>query len=266
MTDTLAANAEVHASQPAAIMTTVDFCLRDIVHPVLIFRHFPIEGPGYFTTFLDRHGIPWQLVRIDAGDAVPDNLNGVSGLCLMGGPMSVNDDLPWISSELALIRQAVAADVPVIGHCLGGQLMSRALGATVGPNPVKEIGWGDVRITDVDTARPWLGENPAPMPAFHWHGETFTLPPGAIRILESTYCANQAYVLNDRHIAMQCHVEMTPELIASWCEHGAPEIAASNSPGVQSPESIQADIPARTAQLHQLADKIYSRWIQGLKR
>jgi GMP synthase-like glutamine amidotransferase len=167
---------------------------------------------------------------------------------------------------LALIRQAIAADIPVIGHCLGGQLMSKALGGTVGPNPIKEIGWGDVRVTDENAARSWLGDGHISMPAFHWHGETFTLPPGATRILASAYCANQAYVLNDRHLAMQCHVEMTPELIASWCDHGAPEIAASSGPGVQLPDAIQADMPARTAQLHQLADKIYSRWIQGLRQ
>jgi len=236
------------------------------MHPVLIFRHIAIEEPGYFTTFLDRHGIPWQLVRIDAGDAMPENLNGASGLCLMGGSMSVNDELPWIASELALIRQAVAADIPVIGHCLGGQLMAKALGGSVGKNPVKEIGWGDVRVTDAAAARPWLGDAPAPMLAFHWHGETFSPPPGATCILDSACCANQAWVLNDRHIGMQCHVEMTPELIASWCEHGAAEIAASDSPGVQSPDVIQADMPARTAQLQQLADKIYSHWIQGLRQ
>ena len=234
--------------------------------PVLIFRHAPIEGPGYFATFLDRHGIPWKLVRIDAGEAVPESLNGVSGLCLMGGPMSVNDDLPWIPPLLARIREAVAAGIPVIGHCLGGQLMAKALGGIVGANPVKEIGWGEVRVTDADAARPWLGEAPAPVLAFHWHGETFSLPPGATRILGSEYCANQAFVLDDRHIAMQCHVEMTPELVASWCEHGAAEIAASDSPGVQAPETIRAGLGERTAQLHQVADKIYSRWIQGLRR
>lgn len=235
--------------------------------PVLVFRYAPVEGPGYFAAFLDRHAIPWRLVRIDAGDAVPDNLDGASGVCLMGGPMSVNDDLPWIPPMLALIRQAVASDVPVIGHCLGAQLMAKALGSSVGPNPVKEIGWGDVRITDVDAARSWLGDAGQPMPAFHWHGETFSLPPGSTRILESAFCANQAYVLNDRHIGLQCHVEMTPELVASWCENGAAEItAASDSPGVQSATAIQADLPARTDRLHQLADKIYSRWIQGLRK
>lgn len=236
------------------------------MHPVLIFQHAPIEGPGYFASFLDRHDIPWRLVRIDAGEPVPSALNGISGVCLMGGPMSVNDDLPWIPPLLALIRQAVAADIPVIGHCLGGQLMAKALGASVAANPVKEIGWGEVRVTD-PAAGPWLGDDAGPMQVFHWHGETFALPAGATRILESAWCANQAYVLNGIHVGMQCHVEMTPELVAAWCEHGADEIAAAReSPAVQTPETIAAETVERIAPLHRLADKIYSRWIQGLSR
>jgi GMP synthase-like glutamine amidotransferase len=144
--------------------------------------------------------------------------------------------------------------------------MAKALGGSVGRSPLKEIGWGDVRVTDANAARPWIGDAEEPLLAFHWHGETFTPPPGALPILDSAYCANQAYVLNDRHIGMQCHVEMTPELVASWCDNGADEIAASDSPGVQPPAAILADIAARTARLHALADKIYSRWIQGLSR
>jgi GMP synthase-like glutamine amidotransferase len=236
------------------------------MNPVLVVRHSATEGPGYFATFLERHGIPMHLVRIDAGDPLPPDLNGFSGVCLMGGPMSVNDDLPWIAQELSLIREAVSRDIPVIGHCLGGQLMAKALDGRVGSNPVKEIGWGELRITDADAARAWLGDTRAPLMAFHWHGETFTLPSGATRILASAHCSNQAFVLNDRHIGMQCHVEMTPELIASWCASGADEIAASPGPAVQTVEEIQADVPARVAALHTLADKIYSRWIQGLIR
>ena len=116
--------------------------------PVAIFRHFPTEGPGYFATFLDSHSIPWQLIRIDANETVPSSTNGFSGLVFMGGPMSVNDDLPWIAPALALIRQAVVSNIPVLGHCLGGQLMSKALGGVVTRSSVKEIGWGEVRIAD----------------------------------------------------------------------------------------------------------------------
>jgi len=195
-TETLAAHVWVQESPPAAIIIATVFLSRGIMLPVLIFRHSLTEGPGYFTTFLDRHGIPWQLVRIDAGDAVPKDLNGISGICLMGGHMSVNDDLPWIPPLLALIRQAVASDVPVIGHCLGGQLMSRALGGTVSRNPVKEIGWGDVRISDAEAALPWLGEATQPMLAFHWHGETFSRRRAPRDPRQRAWCANQAYVLN----------------------------------------------------------------------
>ena len=233
--------------------------------PVLIVRHTATEGAGYFSEFLDQHGIPWQLLRVDAGDALPANLNGYSGLCLMGGPMSVNDDLPWIAPELALIREAVAQQRPVIGHCLGGQLLSKAMGGVVCANPVKEIGWGEVRVTDAEAAAEWVGEAQS-LWVFHWHGETFSIPPGGTRILDSAYCSNQAFLLDDRHIGMQCHVEMTPSMIQTWCASGADEIANSPSPAVQSPEVMQADMEVQTQLLHRIADKIYSRWIQGLKQ
>src|SRR5262245_55774807 len=112
--------------------------------PVAIFRHLAAEGPGHFVTYLTRRNVPWRLVRIDEGEAVPGDPAGFSGLVFMGGPMSANDRLPWIDEILALIRAAVASDVPVLGHCLGAQLMAKALGGEVTRNAVKEIGWGKV--------------------------------------------------------------------------------------------------------------------------
>ena len=236
------------------------------MNPVLIVRHTATEGAGYFSEFLDHHAIPWQVVRIDADDALPDKLNGYSGLCLMGGPMSVNDDLPWIAPELALIRQAVEQGIPVIGHCLGGQLLSKAMGGVVSSNPVKEIGWSDVRVTDTDAAKDWVGSSGQALRVFHWHGETFSIPPHGVRILDSAHCANQAFILDNRHIGLQCHVEMTPQMIRTWCESGVAEIAASPGPAVQSADLMQSDLQTHTRQLHAIADKIYSRWIQGLQQ
>jgi GMP synthase-like glutamine amidotransferase len=108
--------------------------------PVAIFRHTPTEGPGYFATFLEANGVPWQLVAVDAGEAVPTSPTAFSGLAFMGGPMSVNDSLPWIDEACSLIRAAADANIPVIGHCLGGQLMAKAFGGTIKRNAVKEIG------------------------------------------------------------------------------------------------------------------------------
>jgi GMP synthase-like glutamine amidotransferase len=232
--------------------------------PVAVFRHSATEGPGYFATFLAARNIPLELIRIDAGDAVPADVGAYSGLVFMGGPMSVNDDLPWIPPVLDAIRAAVRRDIPVLGHCLGGQLMSKALGGVVTRNRVKEIGWGQVQVLDNPQAAAWFGDAPREFLSFHWHGETFSLPPGATRILESPYCANQAYVLG-KHLAMQCHVEMTREMIESWCAVGADEIAAANSPAVQTPEQMAVDMEARLTALNGVAAKLYTHWIGGLK-
>lgn len=234
------------------------------MNPIAIFRHFRTEGPGYFATFLDRHSIPWTLIRVDQREPVPDGVGNFSGLVFMGGPMSVNDPLPWIAQSCALIRAAVAADLPVLGHCLGGQLIAKALGGTVTRNPIKEIGWGPVRVLENKAARDWFGDL-AGFETFHWHGETFSTPPGATRLLESAHCANQAYALG-KVFGMQCHVEMTVEMIRQWCADGAAEIAASDSPAVQAPEAMLAGMAPRVAALNAVADRIYSRWIAGLKR
>ena len=238
--------------------------------PVAIFRASSTEGPGYFATYLERRSIAWQLVKLDAGEAVPREARKYSGLVFMGGPMSVNDDLPWIAPALELARDAVRKDVPLLGHCLGGQLISKALGGVVKANPVKEIGWGEVRICDNEVARNWMGDAGAGevqgFESFHWHGETFSIPPGATRVIENAHCANQAFALG-RHFGMQCHVEMTRELVESWLESGAREIAESrSSPGVQDPAEIRRDLDARLDRLHEVASRIYDRWIEGLSR
>lgn len=231
--------------------------------PLVIVRHARTEGPGHFASFLDAKGLPWRLLAIDQGEAVPESPEGFAGLVFMGGPMSVNDDLPWIPPVLALIRAAVAADIPVLGHCLGGQLMAKALGGSVGPNPVKEIGWGRVDVADTDSARHWFGDLGS-FQAFHWHGETFSPPPGASPILSSAHCANQAFALG-KHLGLQCHVEMTEAMIDAWCAVGAEEIAAARSPAVQTPAAMRALNGACLPALNQAADHLYSRWVEGLR-
>lgn len=236
------------------------------MRPVVVFRFSQTEGPGYLGEFLTRKGILWDQVNVDAGDSVPEDISGYSGLVLMGGPMSVNEDLPWIPPLLALINNAVEQNVPVLGHCLGGQLMSKALGGTIGLNPIKEIGWGEVSKVGHDPAPDWLGALPSSFEVFQWHGETFSIPEGAVRVLESPFCANQAFLLNNLHLGLQCHIEMTAPMIKAWCEVGADEIAeASSSPAVQQPAAMQEKAPARLETLHRVADVIYEQWIKGLR-
>lgn len=231
--------------------------------PVLIFRHATVEGPGYLGEFLDKQAIPWHLVKIDQGDQLPRSITDFSGMVLMGGPMSVNDDLPWIAPLLELIREAVAADIPLLGHCLGGQLISKALGAVVTANPVKEIGWGEVTVSKNEVARSWFSDIES-FNGFHWHGETFSLPAQAVHLLASPHCENQAYAIG-KHLALQCHVEMTPELVQSWCEVGLDEIEQSmGSPAVQSVAEIVENLPLHCFFLNKVATQVYTQWIKGL--
>lgn len=232
--------------------------------PVAIIRFSPTEGPGHLAEFLDAAAIPWRLIRIDAGDPLPAGSREYAGIAMMGGPMSVNDPLPWIASLLELIRDAVAQDIPLIGHCLGGQLMAKALGGTVVDNHCKEMGWHKVDAVDSEQARFWLGELDG-FVTFQWHYQTFSIPPGAVRILRNPWCENQAFALGP-HIGFQCHIEMTAEMVEQWCRADDTELAAAaGSPSVQACADILAQRVARVAALNQVADRIYRRWAAQLK-
>jgi GMP synthase-like glutamine amidotransferase len=233
--------------------------------PIAILRHAATEGPGYFATYLSRHDVPWRVLKTDEGEPVPGNPREFSGLVFMGGPMSVNDGLPWIAPALGLIRAAVDTGVPVLGHCLGGQLIAKALGGKVTRNPVKEIGWGKVDVLPGDTARKWFGAGLDSFDSFHWHGETFSIPPGAMRIAASPWCENQAFAIGP-HLAMQCHVEMTPELIRAWCRDWEKEVEAlaRRLPSVQTPAEMLESVDDRTRELNGIADVLYRRWVEGL--
>ncbi|MEQ1602670.1 MAG: type 1 glutamine amidotransferase [Methylophilaceae bacterium] len=231
--------------------------------PVIIFRYALTEGAGFLIDFFDKKHIPWRLLKVDAGEQLPLSVREFSAVVLMGGTMSVNDDLPWIPPMLALIREAVEADIPLLGHCLGGQLISKALGGSVTKNALKEFGWGEVSVADNAEAKRWFGAL-AKFQSFHWHGETFSLPVGATHLLSSAYCQNQAFSLG-KHLAFQCHIEMTAEMIASWCKAGAHEVnAALASPGVQSLQEIQSQLESRVAALNLIAEAVYTRWLSGL--
>ena len=213
------------------------------------------------------------MIAIDRSAPVPERAADYAGLCLMGGPMSVNDPLAWIAPLSTLIRDAAAHDIPLIGHCLGGQLISRALGGEVTRGDVKELGWGSAHAEDNADARRWLGDclagTAGVAQVFQWHGETFSLPPGAQRILANDYCTNQAFALGP-HLALQCHVEMSAEMIESWCaawpDEVAGMVAARLPPCIQTPQQMLQETAQRLPAMRRLADQLYTVWIGGLAR
>ncbi|MEP6996081.1 MAG: type 1 glutamine amidotransferase [Betaproteobacteria bacterium] len=233
------------------------------MRPVAIFRFSPTEGPGHFGDWLDRHGVSRRLIALDEGEAVPGDVRAFAGVGMMGGPMSANDELPWNTPLLELLRQAVAGDIPVVGHCLGGQLFAKALGARVARTATPEIGWGEV-ITPDRAATAWFGGRDR-FTTFQWHYDIFELPPGATRVLTNAFNPQQGFAMG-KHIGFQCHIEMTREMVETWCGSGAGELPAQSNGARQNRDDIFRDLDARLTVLSQVADDVYARWARGLAR
>ncbi len=220
---------------------------------ILAFRHVPFEGAGLIAPALES-----QSVQIDYVDlyrdfsACPDPA-AYSGLLFLGGPMSVNDDLPYIHRERETIVTAVARRQPVLGICLGSQLIAQALGARVYRNAGKEIGWYPVHFAEAAAQDPLLRGVASHQEIFHWHGETFDLPPGAVHLAWSEACRNQAFRVGNLIYGFQFHLEVTPAMIADWCTQD------ENCGDVR---ELQAPLdPERNREsLSQLSQLVFGRW------
>lgn len=198
-------------------------------------QHVSFEGPGAVDTWSRRTGLAVTWTRFHEAWELPD-LRGLDLLVILGGPMSVNDGLahPWLAQERAFIRHAIDAGTRVLGICLGAQLIASALGARVHPNSEKEIGW--FPIAGVPSAGNAVYRFPPSFPAFHWHGETFDLPAGAVPLARSAACSQQAFQVGRRVIGLQFHLEATPESVMDLVDHCAGDLTPSRF--VQSREAI----------------------------
>jgi GMP synthase (glutamine-hydrolysing) len=184
---------------------------------VLVLRHEPFEHLGHFARrFTDRN---IAFTYKDLGDQL--TLEGHAGLVIMGGPQSANDVSPDLAAEVDLISTAIQSGIPVLGICLGAQLIAKALGARVYPNTSKEIGWAPVSFTESAVGDPLFSDLPSPTTFFHWHGETFDLPAGAEWLAYSALCRHQAFRHGSRTYGIQFHPEITPEMIVDWCDQPA---------------------------------------------
>lgn len=192
----------------------------------VLLQHVSHEGPGAITPAIRQTGVELQLVRLDNGAAVPSpgDVDAIAGLVVMGGPMGVHDDVPWLAPERALLRAAAEAGHPVLGVCLGAQQLAAALGADVVTGAEPECGVGEVHLTSAALSDPVFGPAPTPLPCVHWHGDTFALPDGAVRLAGNEAYENQAFRVGARAYGLQFHVEVTGSLVAHWGPHLPPGV------------------------------------------
>jgi GMP synthase-like glutamine amidotransferase len=216
-------------------------------------QHVPFEGLGSIEPWLKKAGYEITCSRLFKGDALPDTA-AIDALIILGGPMSVHDasEFPWLRLEKEFIRAFIGTGKPVLGICLGAQLIAQVLGARISPNALHEHGWSPVNAVPSDRAG--LFSFPASITVFHWHGETFDLPPGATRLATNAACANQAFQMGTSVIGLQFHLETTPGSAQEIISHCRDELTRASS--VQTAEEILSVPPERYAKVNRLMDTL----------
>lgn len=233
--------------------------------PLLVFQHVGCETPGIFLDLLEKQKRPVETVRFYEGDRPPEDLSPYSGLLVMGGPMSVNDeaDYPWLTAEDRLLKEALALDVPTLGICLGSQLIAKAAGGTIRKGPRKEIGWYPVRLTAAARQDRLFGGFPESIEVFQWHGEYFDVPPGAVNLASSTFYECQAFSIGRHVYGLLFHLEVTESMVSEWVNTFTQELE-----GVRDyirPDAILERLPARINVLNRRARTLFARFCESLR-
>ncbi len=227
---------------------------------ILILTHTDHCTPGHLAQVLRAQQHDYRVLRVDRGELAGVDLDWPKAVAIMGGAMSVNDPLPWLAAELEAIRHFLQRDIPIIGHCLGGQLLAKALGAEVQAMAFQEVGWQRLQQTSHAANSPWFSHLPAEFELFQWHGDTFDLPPGAKHLLSNSWCQNQAFAWGDKVLALQSHPEMTAELVDLWLTEAGYLLDASQ-PSQQSIAYMRENLGQRITQLNQVAEGFYRHWL-----
>ena len=231
--------------------------------PVRIFTHATSEPPGHFAKLLERLDLPYELVCLEDGKQVPMDLDAISALIFMGGPGDVNKAPDWMLQEMALIRQATDREIPILGVCLGAQLLSKALGGNVWEADHVEVGWHDVKLLPAASTHPWFHGLAEQFTVFQWHAHVFSAPSGAISMATSECTQCQAFTIGN-NLAVQFHLEMDDKVIEFLTEkYGSDLVGESDC--VQNRDQILLNITDRCQQTFAIADILIANWFLSLK-
>lgn len=228
---------------------------------VLVLQHIACEPPGVYEDVLRERGAVLHRVELDEGDPLPD-WHELDAIVAMGGPMSAMDDseLPWLTAEKRLIGEAVRAGVPYWGVCLGVQLLAAALGAPVYAGPDPEVGLLPVRLTGEGHDDPVFGDLPAELVTLQWHGDTFDLPPGAVRLARSPAYENQAFRVG-RAYGVQFHLEVSAEMAREWAAVPAYVASLERTLGADAAPAFLASIEESAGGMRSSGRALFERWL-----
>lgn len=235
--------------------------------PVLVFRHVPHEGLGTLAPALRSAGFPVRVIDIARGRPALPSPERLSALIVMGGPMGVYEKSkhPFLRREIAYIRRAIRAQRPVLGVCLGAQLIAHALGKRVYPNGKKEIGWYPLHRTAAARRDPLFSRFPKTATVFQWHGDTFDLPNGGTLLATSPRCRRQAFRWGDRVYGLQFHVEVDPAMVREWLSQPGVDEELQAVDG-RARREIRRQRPRRWRALRRLAQPLYHGWLGILRK
>ncbi|MGH7788739.1 MAG: glutamine amidotransferase-related protein [Candidatus Binatia bacterium] len=230
---------------------------------ILVCQHVAFEILGTLNPLFRRAGFRIRYVNFGRYPDAQPSLDGYHGLVLLGGPMSVYDTAahPHLDTEVRLVDDALRRGMPVLGICLGAQLIAKALGAPVAANREKEIGWHDVMPTAAARQDPVLGGFAARERLFHWHGDTFAMPRGAVHLASSALCDNQAFRYGSNVYGFQFHLEVDAPLIERWLRVPVHRRELEECHGAVAPERIRADTAQHLDNLTALSERTFGQFI-----
>lgn len=226
----------------------------------LVLQHIDCEDLGTIAKAMSSRGIGYyRYVRLFDGEPVPGNLDRYSGLIILGGPMNVyeEDKYPFLKDEDRLIKKAMDRNVPILGICLGGQLIAKASNATVRKGVKKEIGWYELNLTPGGRKDTIFKDFPEKLTVFQWHGDTFDIPEDATHIARSALFPNQAFRIGDNVYGLQFHLEVTGDMIRRWISEYQDELSSLN---YINPAGMINDIPKFIDKLTHYAELFYDRF------